>query len=229
MKARGDLNKNNLERDLIKAVSELDEDKAVDLARSLLERGETSLFVLDLVQQGVVKVSKLYDEGKYFIADLIMAGLIFKEILMFLPFNEPDKDQAEGKASKHQNPQNCRVIFATVERDIHDIGKNIAGTYFQSRGVEITDLGVDVSAEDILATINEGERTLLFLSGLLSAAYESMKKTVALLDSGGLRDQVTVVVCGAVNQAVMEYAGADFWVETVVDSYGIYEKLCNGL
>jgi methanogenic corrinoid protein MtbC1 len=118
-----------------------------------------------------------------------------------------------------------KTIFATVEGDIHDIGKDIAITYFNSKGATPIDLGVNVFPEIILDHIPENEYTVLFLSGLITASYDSMKKTVGLIKEKGLRQRVFVIICGLVDEKVKNYVEADYFVKDVVESYDLYLKL----
>lgn len=202
---------------LIQAVFDLDEDLVIDIIKQRAAEGADPIETIDLVQKGIIKVGKEYDKGNYFIADLIMSGLIFNEVMKYIPFQDMEDDAVNTEV---------RVIMATVEKDIHDIGKNISYNYFRSRGVSPKDLGIDVSPERIVDSIKPGEPTVLFLSGLITASYDSMKKTVALVHEKGLQDTVKIVICGLVDEAVRQYTGADFWVKDVVDSYKKYQELC---
>ncbi len=138
---------------LIQAVFDLDEDLVIDIIKQRAAEGADPIETIDLVQKGIIKVGKEYDKGNYFIADLIMSGLIFNEVMKYIPFQKMEDDAV--------NPE-VRVIMATVEKDIHDIGKNISYNYFRSRGVSPKDLGIDVSPERIVDSIRAGEPTALF-------------------------------------------------------------------
>ncbi|MEL7658221.1 MAG: B12-binding domain-containing protein, partial [Bacillota bacterium] len=144
---------------LIDAVLELNEDLVIDIVNKKLSEGENPISIVKQVQEGVNKVGIYYDQGKYFIADLIMSGLIFKEIMKLIDF--PSDTQPHS--------YHMKTIFATVEKDIHDIGKNIAITYFNSKGIKPIDLGVNVSPNTILDQIEENETVVLFLSGLITS------------------------------------------------------------
>jgi len=197
---------------LIDAVLELNEDLVIDIVNRKLSEGENPISIIREIQEGVNKVGIYYDQGKYFIADLIMSGLIFKEAMRLISF--PSDNPAQ------RNP--IKTIFATVENDIHDIGKNIAVTYFNSKGVKPIDLGVNVSPKEIVDQIEENEYVALFLSGLITSSYYSMKKTISLLKEKGLKDRVTVIICGLVDEDVRKYVEADYFIKDVVQSYELY-------
>ncbi len=204
-----------MEDQLIDAMFELNEDLVIDIVNKKLDEGEDPVSIIKLVQEGINRVGVYYDQGKYFIADLIMSGLIFKEVVKRVEF--PSDTPSLSCPIK--------VIFATVESDIHDIGKNIAVTYFNSKGVNLIDLGVNVPPDTILEQIKEGEHAALFLSGLITSSYYSMKKTIALLKEKGMRDHVTVIICGLVDEDVKNYVEADYFVNDVVESYNHYVKI----
>lgn len=210
-----------MNQDLIQAVFELDEELVLELAEKEIAAGETSLSIVSQIQEGITRISDAYDDGEYFIADLIMAGIIFESVIGILKFSEP------FDVSLPENLQ-VKVIAATVQDDIHDIGKNLSKTYFLSRGVEVEDLGVDIPPQEIAAKVAEYDKVLLFLSGLVSASYESMKETIELLETSGLRDRVHVVICGAVDSDICRYTKADNWVNDLVSGYDIFEKILSG-
>lgn len=204
-----------MEDQLIRAVSELNEDLVINIVNEKLSQGEDPISIIKLVQEGVNQVGIYYDEGKYFIADLIMSGLIFKEVIKLVEF--PTSDPAL--------PCPVKAIFATVENDIHDIGKNIALTYFNSKGIKPVDLGVNVPPDTILEQIPDNGPVILFLSGLITSSYYSMKKTISLLKQKGVRQRVSVIICGLVDENVKNYVEADYFIKDVVESYELYEKL----
>lgn len=204
---------------LIDAILELNEDLVIELVNEKLSQGENPIFIIKLIQEGVNRVGINYDQGKYFIADLIMSGLIFKEVMKLINFPSTETSLLYP----------LKAIFATVESDIHDIGKNIAVTYFNSKGVNPIDLGVNVPANVILDHIAENETVVLFLSGLITSSYYSMKKTIALLKEKAMKDRVFVIICGLVDESVKNYVGADYYAKDVVDSFEIYTQITKSI
>jgi methanogenic corrinoid protein MtbC1 len=200
---------------LIDAILELNEDLVLDLVKGKINQGEDPIAIIKLIQEGINRIGINYDQGKYFIADLIMSGLIFKEVMNLISF----------PSTNIFLPCPIKAIFATVESDIHDIGKNIAVTYFNSKGINPIDLGVNVPPHVILNQIEENEDVVLFLSGLITSSYYSMKKTIALLNEKGLRKRVFVIICGLVDESVKNYVEADYYVKDVVDSFEIYTQI----
>ena len=210
-----------MKKDLIQAVYELDEDLVLELVQEKIAIGENSLSIVNQIQQGISLISDAYDSGEYFIADLIMAGIIFESVIGILDFSDPCDVSLPEKLQ-------VKVIAATVKGDIHDIGKDLSKTYFLSRGVEIEDLGVDIPPQEIVKQVAQYNKVLLFLSGLVSESYDSMKETINLLETSGLRDRVHVVICGAVDKDVCRFTRADNWVNDLVSGYDIFKKILTG-
>lgn len=191
---------NNL---LTHAMVRLDEDSVHYLFKQGLEQGIDSLTLLEEARAGVQKVSELYNCGKYFLGDLIVAAEIFQDIACMA------LETKMAPTTSGLPP----IIFGTVEEDIHDIGKNITIGILKSKGFEVDDLGVDVPAHAFVDAVRKTGSSVICLSGLITTAYDSMKKTVSLLDREGLRSAVAVVIGGLVSEEVRQYTGADYWVK----------------
>ena len=198
----------NTRRMLVTAVETLDEEKVVRLVKMGLSKGISPLDLIEDVHQGMKRVGMLYEREDYYIADLIMASLIFQRVLTLIPITK--------ESASEQKPQ---VIIGTVKHDIHDIGKNIIKGLLRSRGIGVIDLGVDVSPDAFVDAIKETEAKILGLSGLLTSSYEVMREIIDALNKRNLRSKVQVVIGGLVNEDVKEYVGADYWVDDC--AYGV--------
>jgi methanogenic corrinoid protein MtbC1 len=187
---------------LVHAMAKLDEKAVLDLVRKELEQGVDSFTLLKEARTGMLKVSERYSSGTYFLGDLIVASDIFQDVLNMV--------LASVKTARvDQTPP---IIFGTVEEDIHDIGKNITIGFLKSKGFEVYDLGVNVPPQVFVDAVRQTGSSMLCLSGLITTAYDSMKKTIALLDREGLRHRVSVIIGGLVSEEVKNYTGADYWV-----------------
>ncbi|GBF32599.1 5-methyltetrahydrofolate--homocysteine methyltransferase [Desulfocucumis palustris] len=190
------------QRSLIKHVEQLDEVNAVKLAAELLEDGMEPLYLLDLINQGMNRVGQLYENKRYYIADLIMAGLIFKQVL------ELDKMTAHFNI-KHNNKIGS-VVLGTVKGDIHDIGKDIIRGMLEANGFEVVDVGVDVPKEHFLKKYEEYKPDILGLSGVLTNTVDTMKEVVDAFAGAGLRDKVKIIVGGNhLTEESCKFIGAD--------------------
>lgn len=184
------------------ALTELQEEKVLDLVGKALAAGTPAPDILAACQSGMVAVGERFERQEYFVSDLMMSGEIFKQISALL---EPGL-QAEAVASAG------KVVIGTVEGDIHDIGKDIVVSMLRSANMEVIDLGVDVPSRRFVEALRDSGGTVLGLSGLLTLAFDSMKDTVAAVDEAGLRGQVRIMIGGGpVNGEVCAMVGADDW------------------
>jgi len=190
--------------EFVNAILELEEEKALKIARERLEAGEDPLKILDDLKVAAEKVGEKYEKGEFFVADLVMAGEIMKEVSELVR----PKLKELGKAREPIG----KLVIGTVEGDIHDIGKNIAVTMAEASGFEVIDLGVDVPPQKFVEAIKQHNPEVVGMSGLLTLAIESMKKTVDAIKEAGLRDKVKIIIGGGrVDEYAKEYLGADAW------------------
>jgi methanogenic corrinoid protein MtbC1 len=181
-------------------LSDLKESEVLETVKRLIAEGADPNTVLDACQEGMVIVGERFENGEYFISDLMMAGEIFKEI------NEVLGPRLVGSAGKSAG----KVVFGTVQGDIHDIGKDLVVGLLRASNFEVTDLGVDVPPQRFVEALKDTGAPILALSGLLTVAFDAMKATVDAVTAAGLRDKVKIVLGGApVDETVVRYAGAD--------------------
>jgi methanogenic corrinoid protein MtbC1 len=105
------------------------------------------------------------------------------------------------------------IVFGTVEGDIHEIGKNVTIAFMRCSGLRIVDLGGNVSPQQFVEAVRTTRAPIVCLSGLVTTCYGSMRRTIALLGTAGLRYSTAVVIGGHVNESIRDYVGADFWAE----------------
>lgn len=187
---------------LVKHLEQLDEEKVLDLASQALDEGMDPLFLLELMNEGVKRVGKLYESKNYYIADLIMAGLIYKQVL-----------ELEKIVEYFHNPQKEKVgtiLLGTVRGDIHDIGKNIFRGMSEAHGFQVIDLGVDVPAEQFLKNFFRYKPHIVGLSGVLTSSLEEMKRVVDVFHEAGLGEKVRIIVgANFLSEDLFSYIGAD--------------------
>jgi 5-methyltetrahydrofolate--homocysteine methyltransferase len=186
---------------LIKHITEMEEQEALALVKELLDGGTPPAQILDDCRTAMEIVGKRFEEGEYFIPELIFAGEMLKAI------SEEVKPYFEGE---QEVAKQAKVIVGTVKGDIHDIGKDIVVFMLDVNGFEVYDLGIDVPPETFVAKINETQAPVVALSGFLTLAFEAMKETIEAIQAAGLRDAVKIMVGGGtVDEQVRQYAGAD--------------------
>lgn len=191
--------------EIIKAVSELKEEEVLKLVKEEIENGTDSLKIFKQLQQGMDKIGQLYETSDYFIGDLIMAGIIFREVIELINnYSESNNDIGKKESSIGT------VLLGTVRGDLHDIGKDIFSGLIQAAGFKVYDLGVDVLPETFVKKAKEIKPDIIGLSGVLTLSLNGMKEVVDKLEEEGLRDTVKVIIGGnSVSPEVCKYIGVD--------------------
>ncbi|MBE7555168.1 MAG: cobalamin B12-binding domain-containing protein [Anaerolineales bacterium] len=190
-----------MSQQLIEAITDMREEDALKITDQMLESGTNPLDVLEACRQAMDIIGKRFEEGACFIPELILAGEVLKEIAGKV---KPLVQEQVGATEKRG-----KVVFGTVEGDIHDIAKDIVVFMLDINGFEVTDLGVDVPPAKFVEATKETGATVVGLSGFLTLAYDPMKETVAALKAAGL-DKVKVMIGGGqVDDQIRRYTGAD--------------------
>jgi len=199
------------------AIIDLEIDEIRDMVRTCLEE---DIQPFEIIEEGFSKgletVGEKFENGEYFLADLIMAGEVINEAMPLLQ-DKMDPNDTAGRG---------KVILATVEGDIHEIGKNIVGLILSANGYEVIDLGVDVSASRIIDTAKSTGARLVGLSALLSTMVGSIKNVVDCAAAAGLKDSLQIVIGGAcTSEELKKEMGADAYGETAIDALKIFNAL----
>lgn len=197
------------EKSLSELMADLKEDSVKELIRQKLSAGIPAEQILKECHNGMVEIGKRYEEGKYFISELMYAGEIMKDIVAIL---EPYlKGAGQSKTSLG------KVVLGTVKGDIHDLGKDIVGLMLRGVGFEVIDIGVDAEPEKFVQAIKDSGATIVGMSVFLTAAYDSAKATVDAIKEAGLRNKVSIMIGGGpVTELVKESTGCDFYGKDAV-------------
>jgi len=192
---------------LAEAMGELDEDVMVENLNKVMEDGGSGAQeAMAACQKGMDIVGSRFESGEYFVGDLIYAGELMTEAVSIL------KDAlVSGESS---GDAKTKLILCTVKDDLHDIGKNIVRAMLEAAGFEVIDLGIDVPAEKVVEAVKAENVKIVALSGVLTLAIDSMKKTVDAIKAAGMKD-VKVIIGGApVSEEAMRITGADEWAHS---------------
>ena len=189
-----------MSKELIQAITEMDEENALQLAKQMLADGVEPLEILDACRRAMDIIGKQFETGEVFIPELILAGEMLGQITAEV---KPHlKLDAESKKLG-------KVVIGTVQGDIHDIAKDIVAFMLEINGFEVTDLGVDVAPEKFVETAKATGAKIVALSGFLTLAYDPMKETVAALKAAGMDDVKVMIGGGQVDDSIRAYANAD--------------------
>ncbi len=190
-----------MSENLVNALSELKEEEALEIVRQRLISGQDPNTILEEAKQAMEIVGKRFEEGEYFIPQLVFSGEILKAV----------SEMVKPKLTKKGEEKRLgKFIIGTVKGDIHDIGKNIVTFMLDVNGFEVHDLGIDVPVEKFIQKIKETKAPVVGLSGFLTVAFDAMKETVDAIEKAGLRDKVKIIIGGGnINEEIKNYAGAD--------------------
>ena len=172
-----------------------------DLTQKALDQGYAAE---DVLQNGLLAgmdvVGKRFKDGDMFIPEVLRsAKTMHKAMEILRPILAQSEVQSQGT-----------FLIATVEGDMHDIGKNLVAMMFEGAGFEVINLGIDQKAQAIVDAVKEKKPNILGLSALLTTTMPKMEETIKSLHEAGVRDQVKVMVGGApVTAEYAEKIGAD--------------------
>jgi len=190
--------------DFVNALVDLDETSCIDILKRRIAAKEDPMQILEDIRRATDTVGKRFEEGRYFVSDLMMAGEILSQAMALL----------KPVFGEHKVESRGTILVGTVEGDVHDIGKNIVSALLEAEGFEVIDIGVDQPPAVFIKAIQEHHPKVVSMSGLLTEAIESMKKTVDAIKAAGLRDQVKIIIGGGrCDEEAKEHTGADDWAD----------------
>jgi len=202
-----------------KAIIEGNKDEAVQLAqRAISEKMDLNEVIEKGYISGIQKVGQLWEEGEYFLPELITSAECMKAAIGIM--------QPELKKAQIDMRSAGKIVIGTVEGDIHDIGKNLVASILSANGFEVVDLGADVKLNEFIEKAEEVNADLICLSALLTTTMTGQKKLIELLKEKGLFGRFRVMVGGApVNQKWADDIDADGYSENALTAVGKAKKL----
>jgi len=214
--------KEKLYGEMSRAIVDGDGAAAGRLAGEAVRAGWDLLEVIDRgYVPGINRVGELWEEGEYFLPELISSAEAMKAAMKVL---EP-----ELQRSRLQARTVGKVIIGTVEGDIHDIGKNLVASMLQAGGFEVFDLGADVKLERFIERAEAVGADFICLSALLTTTLVNQKRLIALLKERNVRNKYKVLVGGApATQKWAEEVGADGYAGNAVAAVRLAKALAAG-
>lgn len=185
--------------------------------KELLAAGEAPI---DIINKGLVvgmsQVGVLFQENKMFIPEVLMSAKAMEEGLSIVkPLLTDEKMESNGT-----------VLIATVQGDLHDIGKNLVSIMLESNGFTVVDAGKDVAPETIIKMVRELKPDIVGMSAMLTTTMLHMKDTIDLLAEEGLRDKVKVIIGGApVSDDFAAEIAADGYSPDALSAVGLCKRL----
>ncbi|HHV65304.1 MAG TPA: cobalamin-binding protein [Peptococcaceae bacterium] len=206
---------------LTAAVGDLNEDELLRMLNEFVATNpspEEAQAVVTACQRGMAIVGDLFENGEYFVGDLIFAGeLLTQSIDILKPVIGSSNSTTIGK-----------IVLGTVEGDLHDIGKNIFRSMAEAAGFIVYDLGIDVKPQAFVEKVQEVQPDIVGMSGVLTLALESMKNTVEALKKAELKKDVKIIIGG--NPVTSDFAqmiGADAATNNAAEGVKICQNWVN--
>ncbi len=197
-----------------------DREGATELARRALAEGVPPVRALEEgFAPGIRKVGDLWEEGEYFLPELLAAAEAMKAAMAII---EPALREGGGEAPAKRGT----VVIGTIQGDIHDIGKSLVAAMLSAMGFNVIDLGPDVAYARFVDTVREQKADLLCMSALLTTTMSGQGDVIRMLEEQGLRQDVRVLVGGSpVDEAWSKRIGADGYAPNAMDAVRAAERV----
>ncbi|MHA1785035.1 MAG: cobalamin B12-binding domain-containing protein [Candidatus Helarchaeota archaeon] len=188
------------------------EENAADIADNLLKNKTTPEEILAAVGSVLNEVGEKYERHEYYLAELMLCGDVAKSVIeKILPIIKQNKMKMKGK-----------IIFGTVQGDIHDIGKTIIGSFLIGAGFEVYDLGIEVTAQKFIREAKRIQPDIIAMSTLLSTTALHVPTIISALRKAGIKAKI-LVGGRPIDPEFAKKAGADGYGENPTDAI----KICN--
>ncbi len=185
-------------------ILEGDRDTIISTVKAAIEAGEVPLpLISEVLSPALREIGEKFSDGTIYLPELIMSAEAMQAAMDVL--------QPVLEARNEHVTVPGRVVIATVQGDIHDIGKNIVCSLLRANGFEVLDLGKDVPAAEIISKAETFKADVIGLSALLSTTLPYCRDVLKLLEEQGIREKYLVYIGGGA--ATPEYAhsiGADY-------------------
>ena len=202
---------------LVQLVVDLKENQCITEVNDMLDAGCPPQDLLDSCIQGMQEVGLRFEDGRYYISALIMAGAIMRQITELL---EPHL----------QTEKTGRVIgtmlLGTVAGDIHDLGKNLFAILARCRGIHVVDLGVDVPPATFLSKAKALNPTMIGISCVLTTGWPKLEETVSLLREELPEPRPPIIIGGtSVDEHICRHVKSDFCVRDASEGLAICHRV----
>ncbi len=205
-----------METKIISAIEAIDEKRAMKLVAKALELGKDKKEISNQLNYALQRVAVRYEEGEYYIADLIMAGELVSNLLKMMRMDNPQLINGHSLG---------KIVVGTVFDDIHDVGKNIFVSMLRAESIEVVDLGTDVPTAKFIEVIKKEQPAILGISGILTSVVENIKEVIDEINAQGLRQDLKIILGGALaGTDYAKYVGADGYSSDAIEGVNICKK-----
>ena len=199
----------------------LEKGKFMDVKSSVQEALDMGIGPQEILDNGLLRgmdvVSEMFKKNKIFIPQILVAArAMYAGLDIIKPLIVQEGIESPGT-----------VVIGTAKGDMHDIGKNLVKMMMESKGLDVIDLGANVSSEKFVETAMEHDADIIACSALLTTTMNQMENTVLETVKRGIRDRVKIMVGGApVNQEFCDVIGADIYTSNAASAAEIAVELC---
>lgn len=213
------MEKEEILKNLEMAIVDGDKNKVRENVSEALKQKIDPLDVVGLgLSRGMKFVGDRFERGEAFLPELVMAADNFKAAMEIL--------RPEMEAQKKEIPKTGTVLIGTVKGDVHDIGKNIVSTIFETHGFAVEDLGIDTPVLDFIEQADKVSADIIAISSLMTNTMLGQREIIETLKQRNLRDKYFVIVGGGpVTQAWANEIGADGYGKNAVEAVALAKKL----
>lgn len=209
---------NKLLESIYASMLEIDVDSTPKLVEQAINEKHNVLLILDALTKGINAVGDKFEAMECFLPELITAANAMEESMVLLRPHLDALNIASGNAGT--------IVIATLQGDIHDIGRNIAVVMLKASGFKVIDLGHDIKPDVIIQKAEENNADIIGLSSLLTTSLPFSKDLMSLLEVQNLRDKYKVVMGGgAVTPEFVERIGADGYASDAASGVRLIRKI----
>ncbi len=205
---------------LREAVIQGEEDIAKSMTIKALQAGDDPLKIVgEAVIPGIQQAGELWNEGEYFIPDIVMSAEAYKAAMVLL----------EPRMKREQLGPRSKVVMGVVAGDMHDLGKNLVVSMLRTGPLEIIDLGVNVPIGGFLKAVREHRPQILGIGAYMSTTMLTIRDIIRTLKEENLRDSLKVMVGGVpVTQKFADEVDADLYGKDAIDALQKADELLKG-
>ena len=211
--------KDELLLELKNMVIDMEDEEIAEVAQEYIDAGYDAYEgIMEGLVAGMNVVSEYYDEGEYFITDVLIASdAMYNGLDVIQPHLEKNDDEKEVTG-----------VIGVVEGDTHDIGKNLVKIMMETAGFNMIDLGRDVPLSQFVDAAIESDAQLVCMSTLMTTTMGGMETVIQHLEEAGIRDKVKVMIGGGpISNKFAEKIGADAYTENAVEAAKRAKELLN--
>jgi len=202
---------------LAETIVDMDEEETVKLCNQVISEKLDAYEAIDQgLSTGMDQAGKLFDEGEYFVPELLLCSdAMYAGLDVLKPHLKAKDDQIKQK-----------VIIGVIEGDTHDIGKNLVKIMLETAGFDIVDLGRDVSPSAFVEKAKEEKANIIALSTLMTTTMEGISEVIEILNKENIRDNFKVIIGGGpISQMYADKIGADGYAVNAAEAVKLAKRL----